>query len=409
MGHLKIIIRKDKERADGTQPLYLRMIEDRKVAYLSLKEYIHPEHWNKDTSEVKKGNPHHLRLNLKIRNRMVEATELRLELEKTVGKVSAREFINILSEREDNDSFNYYAAKHLKNIREFGSSSRYRDEAPMVKVIKDFNDQDIHFYEINKNYLEKFQEFIRKRPKVNSERTVSNYVKLLKAIYNMAVRDGVINNSKSPFKDRIKSPSAKESRSSFKALEKEEIEKIIQLELEPETTIWHTKNAWLLSYYIAGARVRDLIQFKWGNIIQGRLEYQMGKNNKFGAIKIADPAFKILGYYKDSSEGKNEDYILPFLVGKNIGTNEDFERVVSNVVRLFNKHLKIIAAEAEIFPQLSMHTARHSFAYWAKLNQIDIVDIQKMLRHSDVKTTAIYLSNFMRRSSDDPIDKMYNN
>lgn len=59
------------------------------------------------------------------------------------------------------------------------------------------------------------------------------------------------------------------------------MERIIALELEEGSLIWHCKNYFLFSYYCAGIRAADLIQLRWRNVTEnGRLHYQMGKTTK---------------------------------------------------------------------------------------------------------------------------------
>jgi integrase len=407
MSSIKIVLRKDKIKDNLSQPLYLRVIIDQRAAYLSLKESILSRDWNEKKSEVKNSHLNYSRLNVKIKNLLAKAEEVKLDLERQHGKVSAKEVISHVSNKKNNDSFNYYANLHLEAIKAEGSMSRYRDEKPMLDVIKEYNNsRDIRFYEINKDYLLELRKFLFNRPRINSDRTVFNYLKLIKSIYEKAGRDGLVDLTRSPFKSLPKNKIRGKAKNEYKALELHELEKIIKLKLPPNSILWHTKNAWLLSYYIAGARIRDLVQFKWKNIVDGRLEYSMNKNTKFGAVKIAPQALEIIELYKDEAES-NTDYILPVLKGKEIRSALDFERAVTNADRLYNKKLKIIAELAGLSNKLAMHDARHSFAYHAVSKGISVIEIQKLLRHSSVEKTMKYLANFIRKDSDDPIDQMF--
>ena len=58
------------------------------------------------------------------------------------------------------------------------------------------------------------------------------------------------------------------------------ITKIEELELQENTSIWYTKNVWLFAYYSAGVRISDILEMKWLGVTDGRLYYEMNKNEK---------------------------------------------------------------------------------------------------------------------------------
>lgn len=91
------------------------------------------------------------------------------------------------------------------------------------------------------------------------------------------------------------------------------MERIINLELEEGSLIWHCKNYFLFSYYCAGIRAADLIQLRWGNVTgAGRLHYQMGKNHKERDLLLVEQAVDILKHYH-REDAKPTDYIFPLL------------------------------------------------------------------------------------------------
>lgn len=44
---------KDKKRASGECPVYLRITQDRKSRYVSTGVYIEPKDWNEDKEEIR--------------------------------------------------------------------------------------------------------------------------------------------------------------------------------------------------------------------------------------------------------------------------------------------------------------------------------------------------------------------
>ena len=76
---------------------------------------------------------------------------------------------------------------------------------------------------------------------------------------------------------------------------------------------------------------------------------------------------------------------------------------------LINKCLKAIAERAEMTKKLSSHISRHSFADIARKKGTSLLDIQKLLGHSDSKTTQIYLDSFDVESQDEAHEKALEN
>jgi len=45
-------------------------------------------------------------------------------------------------------------------------------------------------------------------------------------------------------------------------LTQDEVERIEDLVFERNTSIWHTRNVWLFSFYFAGIRISDVLEMK---------------------------------------------------------------------------------------------------------------------------------------------------
>jgi len=85
-------------------------------------------------------------------------------------------------------------------------------------------------------------------------------------------------------------------------LNEAEIKLIEELKLPEGSLIWHCRNYFMFSFYLAGIRAGDLIQLRWCNITsEGRLEYRMSKTKNDRSIKLHLKATDILKFYHKES------------------------------------------------------------------------------------------------------------
>lgn len=235
-------------------------------------------------------------------------------------------------------------------------------------------------------------------------RTITNQLMFIRTLFNIAVKENIVDAKFYPFageKEKIRIKSGNKI-----GLTSEEIERIENLTLEPETSIWHTKNTWLFAYYFAGVRISDVVKTRWSDFIDGRFYYEMNKNEKPVSLKVPEKALAILELY-ESNKKDNRGYVFPFL--KEAAPNDKNEIFVKtrNATKLLNKYLKRIADICGIEKNLSNHIARHSFGNIAG-DRIHPLMLQKLYRHSDLKTTINYQANFIHREADEALEKVLN-
>lgn len=400
MSSLKVVLRKNKQRKDGTIPLAIRITRNRKTNFIFLKQYIKESDWDDKNNKVKKSHPNSTRLNNLILKKLSEINTVIIDKEVENKPVSAIEIKSKIKNQNQQNSFFDFADKYIDEKRKLGKHDQVTSENPRIKHFKTYlKEKDIAFNEITIPLLEQFK--IHLKVKYNhSERTIMNHLILIRTIYNKAIKEGVTKQEYYPFgKNGVKIKIPKTLKI---GLNIEEIEKIEQLDLPMNSEIWHTKNVFLFSFYFAGMRISDVLNIKWLHVIDGRLLYKMNKNDKSGGVKISQKAKKILVYYEKDKKNRN-DFIFPELKKANLNSEEDMFKKVHSATRKFNKYLKKIAKLADIEKNITCHIARHSFGNIAG-DKIPIQMLQKLYRHSDIQTTAIYQANFMFKDTDDALE-----
>jgi integrase len=286
----------------------------------------------------------------------------------------------------------------------------------MLRKLKKFwPNKPLPIEELTTSFLNDFQLFLIKAG--DHQNYIHVNLKALRTIIQKEAikEDKIIAFEKNPF---IWFTMPKVLPSKKEKLDLAEIQRMESLKLTPHDPLFHVRNAFIFSLYNAGIRIGDLLQLRWCNIKpDGRLEYYMGKTGSERSIKLLPQALKILKLYEPTMED-DTDFIFPFLDDtadySKLITPEDFHKASSELlaflynkiesqIALYNKTLKVIAVRSKITKNLSSHIARHSFADLAR-KKVSVYDIQKMLGHSTIKVTEVYLKSL----DNDAMDKAMN-
>ncbi len=402
MASLKVLLRKNKQKSDQTCPLALRITHNRKSRYIFLGQYILEKYWDETTQRVKKSHPNSARLNNLILKKLSEANDTVLELNSKSESVSVKQIKNRVSKKNSDITFFDLGEQRIKEYEAKGTFSVSRSDQSILNNIEGFlRHKNLPFQDITVSFLEKYKLYCLTQLN-HSKRTATNQLMLIRTLYNRAMKEGIIDSKAYPFGGEnitIKLGSGNKI-----GLTEKEIGAIEEMEFEKNSSIWHTKNIWLFSFYFAGVRISDVLSIKWSDIKNDRLYYQMSKNDKPVSLKIPEKALAIIKLYSDDRQS-NDDYIFPYLKEAKPNDKEDLFRKSRNAARLMNKWLKRIAKQAEIDKNLSNHISRHSFGNIAG-EKIHPLMLQKLYRHSDLKTTINYQANFINKEADDALDKV---
>lgn len=445
MASIKVVLRTNKTKKDGTCPLAIRITKDRKTKFVFTGKYIFEKDWDAENTKVKRSHENSGRMNAFLRKKLREIETITDDAELAEEEVSLTQIKNKAKRKTNKVSFFELAAERIKNKALEGTYSVSKSELsilyniyeflthntslPKHKVIQDIRkrrkdrvskarsgktnfEDELRFFTENKSllfsdidmaFITRYKSFCASYLEQQT-RTITNQLIFIRTIYNQAIKENLADSRKYPFggeNERIRIKSGNKI-----GLSREEVKRIEGLELEHGTTPWHTKNVWLFAFYFAGIRISDVLELKWSDFMDGRLYYQMSKNEKPVSLKVPDQAQAILSEYAKDKRS-NLDFVFPFLKKADENDKKDMFVKARNATKLFNKHLKKIAIQCEIDKNLSNHIARHSFGNVAG-DRIHPLMLQKLYRHSDLKTTLVYQANFIHKEADDALESVLN-
>ena len=398
----KIVLRKRPNKI-GLYPLAIRITKNRRSTYQYIGHYIELEDWDKKNIRVKKSHINSDNLNSLLSQKLSEANKALITLQSDNKDVSANQIKKEIYASSSNATFFDLAQEHLDDLEASHKLNRLScDKAWVGFILKFHKSKQLTFQEIDERFLKKLSVYLKAEHSL-SETSIMNILVLIRLLYNRAIKQKIENKELYPFgldKIRIKFPETTKVGLSIL-----EIQKIESLENLTYGEI-HARNVWLYSFNFAGMRVSDVLKTRWSDIYDNRFHYRMSKNSKLLSLKIPNKVLSILEYYKND-KGNYNDFIFPELKKANLNDAKDVYNKLKTANKKFNDRLKSIAEKAEINKKLTMHIARHSFGNIAG-DTIHPLMLQKLYRHSDLKTTLNYQANFIHKEADEALDSVVN-
>lgn len=401
-----------KTRRDGmgTYPVWIRISDRDSDRYVATEVRVKPGNWNKRKQEVRSTDPIHEEKNGIIRKHLEEVERERLRLILEDEEPATPDRIKKAVMKEAVPDFFEFAEEHLEELERLGSISRMRRLKALMKKLEDFAGSPLRFDRITPKLLADFETDCLARLG-NKQSTVETNLRDLRTLIGRAVTHRVIDADLNPFGPGgfkiTRGEATERTKLSFP-----EITRIQNLELEPDSLIWHVRNFFLFSFFVGGIRFGDVVQMTAGRIATGtgdapdRLAFRAGKTGKVGSIKITPPARRILEEYITDESGR-DDYIFPFLRGYDLSTPKKLHNAIASRNTICNRYLKKIAEAASIDKSITTHVARHSFADAARSAGWSIYDISKALQHSSIKQTETYLKAFDSDALDGRMDSLF--
>lgn len=385
-----------KPKEDSTCGIMLRITENRKHKRISTGVFVHQNDFNKKADIgkwIRRSNPKYATLNEELEKFIQDAKDAKLNLEKNKQVVTVKNIISQVKHK-NTDSFIEFYETSLENVLLTRSYNFYKNSVSKLKNLKAFlNGNDLLFSEVDYEFLSKYEEHLY--GKGNAKNTVFTNLKTIRIYFYRAVKEkklAVYN----PFKDF----KLKEEAGNKKRLDLNQIKNLESLSIEENSSLWHTRNYFLFSFYCAGIRVGDLIQLKWKDIEGDFLIYKMNKNGETMPLKLIAKAQEILKYYKPVKPNL-DSYIFPLFDNNILYTNPKFlNSQIGSKTAIINNNLKRLAKLAEINTNLTNHISRHSYADIVRKSGASLYDLKNLLGHSNTKITEKYIASFDKEASD---------
>ncbi|NDV84588.1 site-specific integrase [Bacteroides sp. 51] len=404
---VSVVCYKSKKLANGEHPLMIRINQGESRVLKSLGISIKAIHWNFTKGEPKKNCPNK-ELITKLINQHREEYLNQILVYKTENRSFTPYSLVDKIKREDSHhtvhSFIKEIIQMMRLEKRLGNANAY---VSSYNSLKEFaKNLDIPFSDIDFPWLKRYELYLRKRE--NAENTIGIRFRALRAIYNKAIEMNVVHEKYYPFK---KFKISKFSKSTSKrALKKEDIYRIIDLDLKEITTyhspmLYFSKDMFVFSYLGCGINLIDMAYLKYRDIIDNRVCFERHKTGKSISFQLHGVALDIVNKYK-SEHYSLEDYIFPILDKDFHETKQQQHDRIRKVNRKMNLSLKKIGEYLQLSIPLTTYVARHSFATVLKRSGVNIALISEALGHTSLSTTQFYLDSFGNEQIDEAMKNL---
>ena len=389
---VKAILYLHKTLKDGSHPVMLQVIHNRRVKRKSLELSSYPDDWD-ETLECFKSTAKNSRPNNKTLAAVKTKAEATLDWFR-VNKIpfTYEKFFHQMGKTPKPKNLIGWFDELISGFERQGKVGNRRVYVETKNALKRFvGKKEVLLQDIDFAFLKGFEEFLRING--NSDSTIHIRIRTLRAAYYRALNSGLVSEEDCPF---ARSPydRSRYSLSSLKLGTNPRALSIIDIELikrfdassEPKLKLWHS--LFLFSYYAHGMSFSDISLLTYESIHDGRILYRRKKGHQLISINITEPIKQILNQF----EGKSEGYVFPIL-DPTIHTTEQskLDRVKKCRAQM-NKAMCRIRNILGIKQPITSYTARHTYAMALRRSGISDEVISTNLGHSNLLVTRHYLS-----------------
>lgn len=253
------------------------------------------------------------------------------------------------------------------------------------------NKVEILMEDIDSKMIEGYESYLKQKKLTLN--TISFYMRILRAIYNRAVKSGTIADKK-PFSHVFTTM----TKTAKRAIPIQTIQKIAQAHITNKNEAL-ARDLFLFSFYTRGMSFVDIAYLKKTDLNNTYLIYKRKKTGQ--ELKIAWR--KEMQELVDRNSSKDGVHLFGIL-DENSEKSLRFQYHYTQCI--INTALKRLGKQLNLETNLTMYVARHSWATIARQKNIPLSVICDGMGHNSEKTTQIYLQSVDAETIDRCNDKL---
>lgn len=354
---ISVICYKSKTLANGEHPLMLRIAQNGKSTYKSLKISVAAKHWDFERNVPKPNNP-----NKDLIQKIILKTKLDYQQKILEKKANSEEFTasSLINEQKEEikaktvEEFYLSLIEDLKQKGRIGNSYAYLNSYNTLRNFNKGKKLNYTFSHIDVSFCKRFEDWMRS--KGNKDTTLSYQFRTLRATYNKAIEAKIVAREKNPFIEYKLSHF--NTKTIKRALSKNDILKLINANCNGQSKLRQlTHDLFSFSYLCGGISFVDIANLTRQNIVGDRLIYQRQKTHGNINLLLSKEASTIIAKY--STYQQEAEYLFPILHCKRHITPMQKSNRVHKICHQVNTELRTFAQELGITAEVTTYIARH--------------------------------------------------
>lgn len=354
----KVIIKDDYLRADGTSALFLQIFLNGERKRIPLLISCKPEDFDKVKQRVKQSSYFANDFNLLIEKALADINKIEINYRLGNQVLNMEKLLAEYNNPTSRLDFCKFWELEMKVQEQVLKPGTYRQQMTMLNKLKEYK-QQVFFYEIDEDFITKIKGYFKIQLK-NNDNTIASFIKSFKKYLHLANKRGII----TPILfDDIKNKPFSSDRCILLPYEIRKLNNYFKSEFINATH--KSILARFLFSCFTGLRISDIQKLTKDNFEGDMVFFVAEKTNKIQKIRLNDSALS---------------FIDPEIIFYGKFTGE-----------YINRELKFISKVCGISKKITYHVSRHTFATNYILSGGNVVNLQKILGHSKITETMIYV------------------
>ena len=368
--------------------IYYQITHNRRTQHITTKLREHPTEWDADECEMVISAPSRSMIQNRIDSDLALLRRVIADLDSSGMDYSVEDIVNRYKSPQSYILVLDYMRTQVEQLRatnRLGTAKNY--EKTMCCFGEFLGDVRLPLSALTEQVITDYNSFLIQRGLVRN--SVSFYMRVLRTIYNKAVRQKLIE-QRHPFTEVYTGI----DRTRKRAVSESIIAQLHRLELEVGTPLSLCRDMFIFSYCTRGMAFVDIAYLKKANLQNGMICYTRRKTGQLLSIRIELSIQRIIDRYADS----NSPYVFPILTSLDaVETYEQYQVALNTHNRLLGRLSEMLGCGCK----LTSYTSRHSWATAARNHNVPISIISLGMGHTSEQTTQIYLTMLENSVIDD--------
>jgi len=368
--------------------IYYQITHNRKTQQITTKFRVHPSDWDSDEEILAPSAPNRSMIQNRIDSDIALLRRVISDLESSGMAYSVEDVIARYKSPQCHIIVLDYMQTQIEQLRaanRLGTAKNY--EKTMTSFGAFLGDIRLPLSALTEQVITDYNAFLVQRGLVRN--SVSFYMRVLRAVYNKAVRQKLIEQT-NPFTEVYTGIDRTRKRAVAEAV----VVKLNRLELDADSSLALCRDMFIFSYCTRGMAFVDIAYLRKSNLQNGMICYARRKTGQLLSIRIEPAIQRIIDRYA----GNDSPYVFPIL--SSVDATEAYEQYQVAL----NTHNRLLGRLSEILGcgcKLTSYTSRHSWATAARNHNVPISVISQGMGHTSEQTTQIYLTMLENSVIDD--------